>query len=97
MFSQKTQDMICKAALIIAAIGSINWYLSTMDYNLINRFLGDNKNTKVATTSDLEKFAYLLVGLSGVVLLWCVFFSDAAKATKGSSGNYMGTPYFPRG
>jgi uncharacterized membrane protein YuzA (DUF378 family) len=91
MFDQKTQDMICKAALIIAAIGAINWYLSTMDYNLVNKFLGDNKNTKITTTTDLEKFAYLLVGLSGVVLLWCAFFSDAAKATKRS--NYMGVPY----
>jgi uncharacterized membrane protein YuzA (DUF378 family) len=91
MFSQKNQDMICKVALVIAAIGAINWYLSVMDYNLINKFLGDSKQTKVTTTSDMEKFAYLLVGLSGVVLLWCAFFSTAAQKTKGN--NYMGIPY----
>lgn len=92
MFDQKTQDMICKAALIISAIGAINWYLSTgLQMNLISKYLGDGSQSKITATTDLEKFAYLLVGLSGVVLLWCAFFSDAAKATKRS--NYMGVPY----
>jgi uncharacterized membrane protein YuzA (DUF378 family) len=82
MLDAKNQDLMCKVALVIAAIGAINWYLSTMDYNLVNKFLGDNKQTKITTTSDLEKFAYLLVGLSGVVLLWCGFFSNKAQGLR---------------
>ena len=82
MLDAKNQDLMCKVALVLSAIFSINWYLSTMDLNIANKFLGDGKQTKITPTSDLEKFVYLLAGLSGVVLLWCAFFTNKAQGLR---------------
>ncbi len=67
---QKTQDQIVKIACIVSAIGAINWYLASMNYNVVNMLVGDGKSNTIKPSTDLEKIAYLVVGLSGVICLW---------------------------
>jgi len=64
------QEQIIKIACIISAIGAINWYLSSMNYNAVNMILGDGKSNIVKPSTIGERLAYLIVGLSGVLCLW---------------------------
>ena len=58
--------MLCKVSVVLAAIGAINWYAASMGNNLV---------AMVAGSSKVERFIYLLVGIAGVVVLYC-FFND---------------------
>ena len=51
-----------QAANILVLVGAINWGLvGLLDLNLVNIVLG--------SIAGLEKIAYILVGLSGVLML----------------------------
>lgn len=51
-----------QAAYILVIIGALNWGLvGLLDLNLVNVILG--------TIAGLEKIVYILVGLSGVLML----------------------------
>ncbi len=57
---------ICKIAVILAAVGAINWLLvAFFNVNLITKILGD------MTTG--AKAVYALVGISGLLLLLSLF------------------------
>lgn len=50
-----------KTALVLAAIGAINWGLTELGFNLVNLILG--------SVGWLEALVYYLVGLSGIYAL----------------------------
>ena len=64
LISKENMQMICKVSVVIAAIGAINWYTTSMGANLV---------AMVAGSSKVERFIYLLVGIAGVIVLYCVF------------------------
>jgi uncharacterized membrane protein YuzA (DUF378 family) len=66
LISKENMQMICKVSVVIAAIGAINWYTASMGANLV---------AMVAGSSKVERFIYLLVGIAGVIVLYC-FFND---------------------
>ena len=47
-----------KTALVLAAIGAINWGLFAFDFNLVNFLVG--------TWSIVETIVYVIVGLCGI-------------------------------
>lgn len=50
-------------AVLLVVIGALNWGLVGLTgYNLVNAILGTN--------ASLEKVVYVLIGLSGVWLVW---------------------------
>ena len=64
--SKENMSMLCKVSVVLAAIGAINWYTNSMGTNLVAHISGSSK---------VERFIYLLVGISGVIVLYC-FFND---------------------
>lgn len=50
-----------KTALVLAAIGAINWGLTALGWNVVNLLLG--------SIPVLEQIVYILVGLSGIWVL----------------------------
>lgn len=64
LISKEKMQMICKVSVVIAAIGAINWYTTSMGANLV---------AMVAGSSKVERIIYLLVGIAGVIVLYCVF------------------------
>ena len=66
LISKENMQMICKVSVVVAAIGAINWYTASMGANLV---------AMVAGSSKVERFIYLLVGIAGVIVLYC-FFND---------------------
>ncbi len=64
--SKENMSMLCKVSVVLAAIGAINWYTTLMGTNLVAHISGSSK---------VERFIYLLVGISGVIVLYC-FFND---------------------
>jgi uncharacterized membrane protein YuzA (DUF378 family) len=64
LISKENMQMICKVSVVVAAIGAINWYTTSMGANLV---------AMVAGSSKVERFIYLLVGIAGVIVLYCVF------------------------
>lgn len=50
-----------KTALILAAIGAINWGLTALNFNLVNLIVG--------AWPMVETIVYILVGLSGIYAL----------------------------
>jgi uncharacterized membrane protein YuzA (DUF378 family) len=64
--SKENMSMLCKVSVVLAAIGAINWYTTSMGTNLVAHISGSSK---------VERFIYLLVGISGVIVLYC-FFND---------------------
>ena len=53
---------LCKIFTLLAAIGAINWGLVTLlNLNLVTKLLGEG--------TTLTKAVYILVGVSGVILL----------------------------
>jgi|UniRef100_A0A6C0HE17 uncharacterized membrane protein YuzA (DUF378 family) len=66
LISKENMSMLCKVSVVLAAIGAINWYTASMGTNLV---------AMVAGSSKVERFIYLLVGIAGVVVLYC-FFND---------------------
>jgi len=50
-----------KTALILAAIGAINWGLTALNFNLVNLLVG--------TWPMVEKIVYIIVGLCGIYAL----------------------------
>jgi uncharacterized membrane protein YuzA (DUF378 family) len=66
LISKENMHMLCKVSVVLAAIGAINWYAASMGNNLV---------AMVAGSSKVERFIYLLVGIAGVVVLYC-FFND---------------------
>lgn len=62
----KQACMLCKVVGALAIIGALNWGLVALfNINLVERLLGDGM---------LAWWAYILVGLSGVLLLGSYFF-----------------------
>lgn len=58
-----TFNWVCTISVIVAAIGAINWLLTVMKNNLVEKIFGvDTKATKAV---------YVLVGLCGIVALGC--------------------------
>ncbi len=56
----KQSCMVCKIVGALAIIGALNWGLVALfNVNLVEQVLG----------ADLAKWAYILVGISGVLLL----------------------------
>jgi uncharacterized membrane protein YuzA (DUF378 family) len=66
LISKENMTMLCKVSVVLAAIGAINWYTTSMGANLVAMVSGSTK---------VERFIYLLVGIAGVVVLYC-FFND---------------------
>jgi uncharacterized membrane protein YuzA (DUF378 family) len=64
LISKENMQMICKVSVVVAAIGAINWYTTSMGANLV---------AMVAGSSKVERFIYLLVGIACVIVLYCVF------------------------
>ena len=61
----KQACVLCKIVGALAIIGALNWgVMALFNVNLVERVLG----------ADLAKWAYILVGLSGVLLLVSYFF-----------------------
>ena len=58
-------SIIEKIALILAAIGAINWGLAELGFNLVNIILG--------SIPTLESIVYYIVGLCGIWALIKVF------------------------
>lgn len=54
-----------KTALVLSAIGAINWGLDALGFNLVNLLLG--------SIPMLEMIVYYLVGLCGIYALYAVF------------------------
>ena len=54
-------DVLHKTALVIAAIGAINWGLFPFGYDLVNLILG--------SVDILAKIVYVVIGLSGILVL----------------------------
>ena len=54
-------DALHKTALVIAAIGAINWGLFAFGYDLVNLILG--------SVDILAKIVYIVIGLSGILVL----------------------------
>lgn len=50
-----------KIALILAAIGAINWGLDALGYNIVNLILG--------SLPTIESIVYYIVGLCGIYAL----------------------------
>ena len=63
LVSKDNMKMICQVAVVIAAVGAINWYTTLMGYNLV---------AMVAGSTKVERFLYLVVGISGVIVLYCM-------------------------
>ena len=58
---------LSKAALVLAAIGAINWGLvGFFDFNLVDAVLGGGSNEE---TSAASRVLYALVGLAGLASL----------------------------
>lgn len=55
-----------KLALILAAIGAINWGLNSFGFNLVDALIG-SWSTTIATV------VYVAVGLSGIIVLMKAF------------------------
>lgn len=54
-----------KTALVLSAVGAINWGLTAMNFNLVNFLLG--------AVPLLETTVYALVGLCGIYALVATF------------------------
>ena len=54
-------DLIKKVALVLAAIGAINWGLTELNFNVVNVILGG--------IPTLESIVYYLVGICGIYAL----------------------------
>lgn len=50
-----------KTALVLAAIGAINWGLTELNFNLVNKLLG--------SIPTLETIVYYIVAISGIFAL----------------------------
>jgi len=58
-------EWLKKTALILAAIGAINWGLTELSFNLVNLILG--------TLPTLESIVYYLIGVCGIYALMKAF------------------------
>ena len=60
---------LIRVATILVIVGAINWMLVGInrDYNLVHNIVGDPKSDEI---NLMEKTVYLLVGLSGLFLLY---------------------------
>jgi uncharacterized membrane protein YuzA (DUF378 family) len=76
-----SQDMvdICKIALVVAAIGAINWYTcAVMDFNVVS-YVAGTTHPKIMLTKT-ERILYTVVGVAGAIVLYC-FFNDQIRIT----------------
>ena len=55
-----TKNQLCVLQIIVA-IGAINWGLSAMNYNIVEKIF--------ATDRDMQKYTYYAIALAGVVIL----------------------------
>jgi uncharacterized membrane protein YuzA (DUF378 family) len=69
---QYSKEQLIKIATIVSAIGAINWLLASLDFNVINRIVGNGDND-LNDISILERSIYFAVGISGVYLLYNLF------------------------
>ena len=44
---------LCKYACLIAGLGALNWYLASMDFNIVNQIFGDGKSNLVKPSTTL--------------------------------------------
>ena len=71
---------VCELALIIAAIGAINWYTSCiMDFNLISKVAGAQHQKQILNKT--ERVLYTVVGIAGAIVLYC-FFDNKIKVSE---------------
>ena len=54
-----------KTALVLSAVGAINWGLDALSFNVVNMILGG--------WPTVEMIVYYLVGLCGIYALYSVF------------------------
>jgi uncharacterized membrane protein YuzA (DUF378 family) len=74
LLSKSQMSMLLKIAIIIAAIGAINWYTTViMHRNLVNTILQKENGTNLKKTSQNEKIIYALIGAAGVIVLYGYF------------------------
>ena len=66
-----SKEQLIKISTIIAAVGAINWASTALDINVVNIIFGNGQND-MSDTSPLEKIIYLVVGASGLYLLYNV-------------------------
>ena len=79
-----SKTIICTVAVVIAAIGALNWGLGLLKTpkNLVHMIAGKKDAAKnlvpdtPANYSMAEKVIYALVALSGAVALACLFMKD---------------------
>jgi uncharacterized membrane protein YuzA (DUF378 family) len=64
-----SKEQLIKISTIVAAVGAINWALTALDINIVNRLFGNGQND-MSDTSILEKIVYLAVGASGLYLMY---------------------------
>jgi uncharacterized membrane protein YuzA (DUF378 family) len=78
MSSQNMVD-ICKIALVVAAVGAINWYThAIMDFNVVS-YVSGTTHQKIMVTKT-ERILYTVVGIAGAIVLYC-FFNDQIRIT----------------
>jgi uncharacterized membrane protein YuzA (DUF378 family) len=58
-------EWLKKLALVLAAVGAINWGLAELGFNVVNLLLG--------SIPVLESIVYYVVGLCGIYALVAVF------------------------
>jgi len=76
-----SKEQLVKISTIIAAVGAINWALTALDVNIVNIIFGNGQND-MSDTSPLEKIIYLVVGASGLYLLYNVLELDKKALPK---------------
>ena len=76
-----SKEQLIKLSTIIAAVGAINWAATALDINVVNIIFGNGQND-MSDTSPLEKIIYLVVGASGLYLLYNVLGLDKKALPK---------------
>jgi uncharacterized membrane protein YuzA (DUF378 family) len=74
LLSKSQMSMLMKIAIILAAVGAINWYTTViMHRNLVNTILQNQNKTDLTKTSKNENIIYALIGAAGLLVLYGYF------------------------
>lgn len=79
----KLKRIIFSAALIIAALGAINWGTISMGYNMLGSTISNN---------TLRKCIYILIGVAGLITLYFGVMKAADKEPFNPTYNDAGKP-----
>lgn len=65
-------ELLGNIAMVLVLVGALNWGLEALDYNLVQRLVGDDKIQQTYGTMKLltpnERLVYGLVGVSALYI-----------------------------